>query len=155
MLALCDRLSAGGDATDIPGLWVKWKGGTFKNSPVPLHNLESLPHPDYEMFSTGIHAYRGVSCADCHMPYQTTGGVKFTDHHVQSPLLNIANSCAVCHRWSEKEIRTRVETIQTKVANSRLQAEDALVKGHFDVAAAMEAKVAEADLAAARTLLRR
>ena len=35
------------------------------------------------------------------MPYRTEGGVKFTDHHLQSPLLNIANSCAVCHRWSE------------------------------------------------------
>ena len=60
-------------------------------------------HPDYELYLTGIHAYRGVSCADCHMPYHTEGGMKFTDHHFRSPLLNISNSCAVCHRWSEKD----------------------------------------------------
>lgn len=27
-----------------------------------------MQHPDYELYSKGIHAYRGVSCADCHMP---------------------------------------------------------------------------------------
>ena len=69
-----------------------------------MHAISGTPivkmqHPDYELYLTGIHAYRNVSCADCHMPYRTEGGVKYTDHHVQSPLLNIANSCAVCHRW--------------------------------------------------------
>jgi nitrite reductase (cytochrome c-552) len=111
-------------------------------------------HPDYELYTTGIHAYRGVSCADCHMPYRTEGGVKYTDHHVQSPLLNIANSCAVCHRWGEDEIRTRVEGIQTKTESARLAAEDALVKAHFDVAAAMQAGATAEDLAAPRKLLR-
>ncbi len=77
-------------------------------------------HPDYELYTTGIHAYRNVSCADCHMPYRTEGGVKYTDHHVQSPLLNIANSCAVCHRWGEDEIRTRVEGIQAKTEKETL-----------------------------------
>ena len=111
-------------------------------------------HPDYELYSAGIHAYRGVACADCHMPYRTEGGVKFTDHHVQSPLLNIANSCAVCHRWSEEEIRSRIEGIQTKVANAKVAAEDALVKAHFDIAAAMQAGATDEDLASARKLVR-
>ncbi len=89
-----------------------------------VHAISGTPivkaqHPDYELYLTGIHAYRNVSCADCHMPYRTEGGVKFTDHHVQSPLLNIANSCAVCHRWSEEEIRTRVEGIQTKTETAQ------------------------------------
>ena len=111
-------------------------------------------HPDYEVYSTGIHAYRGVSCADCHMPYRTEGGVKFTDHHVRSPLLNIANSCAVCHRWSENDIKTRVVAIQTKVANARKATETAVVQAHFDVAAAMEAGATDDELAPARKLLR-
>ena len=111
-------------------------------------------HPDYELYRTGIHAYRDVSCADCHMPYRTEGGVKFTDHHVQSPLLNIAGSCAVCHRWSEDEIKTRVEGIQTKVFDAMMAAEDALVHAHFDVAAAVQAGVADADLAPVRKLVR-
>jgi len=111
-------------------------------------------HPDYELYLTGIHAYRGVACADCHMPYRTEGGVKFTDHHVRSPLLNIANSCAVCHRWPEKEIRARVEAIQTKVHQAKLSAEKALVRAHFDVAAAKQAGASDAQLAPARKLLR-
>ena len=124
-----------------------------------VHAISGTPivkaqHPDYELYRTGVHAYRNVSCADCHMPYRTEGGMKFTDHHVQSPLLNIANSCAVCHRWGEDEIRTRVEAIQSKTENAKLAAEDALVKAHFDVAAAVQAGAKPEDLAGPRKLLR-
>jgi nitrite reductase (cytochrome c-552) len=74
-----------------------------------VHALSKAPmlkaqHPDYEIAQFGIHAKRSVSCADCHMPYKTEGGVKFTNHHVQSPLNNIANSCQVCHRESEETL---------------------------------------------------
>ncbi len=124
-----------------------------------VHAISGAPivkaqHPDYELYLTGVHAYRNVSCADCHMPYRTEGGVKYTDHHVQSPLLNIANSCAVCHRWGEDEIRTRVEGIQSKTETARLAAEDALVKAHFDVAAASQAGATPEDLTGPRKLLR-
>lgn len=122
--------------------------------PVSKTPMLKAQHPDYEMYSTGVHAYRNVSCADCHMPYRTEGGMKFTDHHVQSPLLNIANSCAVCHRWGEQELRARVEAIQTKVADAKHAAEEALVKAHLDVAAAMQAGATEEQLAPARKLLR-
>ena len=123
------------------------------------HGVSKAPmvkaqHPDYEAYMTGIHAYRDVSCADCHMPYRTEGGVKYTDHHVQSPLLDISNSCGVCHRWSEKEIRTRVEEIQTKVAAGRIAAEEALVRAHFDVAAGMEAGLTDEELAGPRQAVR-
>jgi nitrite reductase (cytochrome c-552) len=124
-----------------------------------VHPLSKTPmikaqHPDYELFTTGIHAYVGLSCADCHMPYKSEGGVKFTDHHVQSPLLNIANSCAVCHRWSEDQIRNRVEAIQDKVKTAEVQAEEALVKAHLDIAAAMQAGVTDQDLDGVRTQVR-
>jgi nitrite reductase (cytochrome c-552) len=125
-----------------------------------VHPISGTPiikaqHPDYELYLTGVHAYRNVACADCHMPYHTEGGVKYTDHHVQSPLLNVANSCAVCHRWGEGEIRTRIESIQTKVENARIAAEEALVRAHFDVAAAGQAGATPQDLVEARKLLRR
>lgn len=113
-----------------------------------------LQHPDYEVYGAGIHAYRDIACADCHMPYRTEGGVKFTDHHLQSPLLNIANSCAVCHRWSEAEIRTRVEGIQDKVHESRGRAESMLAQAHFDIAAAMQAGAGDDELAGVRKLVR-
>jgi len=116
--------------------------------------MVKMQHPDYEVYTTGIHAYRNVSCADCHMPYRTEGGVKYTDHHVQSPLLNIANSCAVCHRWSEEEIRSRVEAIQDKVREARDRAETAIARGHFDIAAAMQAGAADQELQSSRTLVR-
>jgi len=111
-------------------------------------------HPDYELWTTGVHAYRGVSCADCHMPYRTEGAVKFTDHHVRSPLLNISASCAVCHRWGEDDIRKRVESIQTTVRDARVAAGEALVRAHRDVAAAMAAGAGDEALAPARKLIR-
>ena len=150
-------------------LTLPWKGGTSVEAMITYydnlnfsdytHPISKTPiikaqHPDYELYRTGIHAYRDVSCADCHMPYRTQGGVKFTNHHIQSPLLNISNSCAVCHRWSEEDIRNRVETIQTKVAQATLVAEEALVKAHFDVAAAMQADATDEDLIEARRPLR-
>ena len=49
-------------------------------------------HPEFEMWSQGIHARSGVACADCHMPYQREGAIKISDHSVRSPLLNV-NQC--------------------------------------------------------------
>jgi nitrite reductase (cytochrome c-552) len=116
--------------------------------------MVKMQHPDYEVYQTGIHAFRNVSCTDCHMPYRTEGGVKFTDHHMRSPLLNIANSCAVCHRWGEDELRARVSSIQDKVRQSRDRAERAVALAHLDIAACMEAGAADAKLAKARDVVR-
>ncbi len=71
-------------------------------------------HPEFETWSQGIHARSGVSCADCHMPYKREGATKVSDHWVRSPLLNINRACQVCHHYDETEIRSRVETIQTR-----------------------------------------
>ena len=67
-------------------------------------------HPEFEMWNQGIHARSGVACADCHMPYMREGALKISDHHVRSPLLNINRACQTCHKWSEDELRGRVET---------------------------------------------
>jgi nitrite reductase (cytochrome c-552) len=42
-------------------------------------------HPEFELYSQGIHARSGVACADCHMPYVRQGAMKISDHHVRSP----------------------------------------------------------------------
>jgi nitrite reductase (cytochrome c-552) len=123
-------------------------------NPISKTPMIKVRHPDYETYLTGIHAYRDVSCADCHMPYRTEGGSKFTDHHVQSPLLNISASCAVCHRWSEDEIRLRVEAIQATTQDSLIAVEDAMVAAHFDIAAAVQAGVSDNELLQSRRLLR-
>lgn len=124
-----------------------FKDWTHLISKTPMLKMQ---HPDYEVYSTGIHAARNVSCADCHMPYRTEGGAKFTDHHVQSPLLNVENSCQVCHRWSEDDIKSRVESIQDKVAEGRRRAERAIALAHFDIAACMEAGATDDELKTAR-----
>ncbi len=142
--------------TDVEAMIAYYDGIDFADytHPISKTRIIKAQHPDFEMYSTGVHAFRDVSCADCHMPYMTEGGVKSSDHQVQSPLLNIANSCAVCHRWGEDEIRTRVESIQTKVFNAKIQAEDALVMAHFDAAAAMQAGASDEELAPIRKLIR-
>ncbi|HND85028.1 MAG TPA: ammonia-forming cytochrome c nitrite reductase subunit c552 [Pseudobdellovibrionaceae bacterium] len=84
-------------------------------------------HPEFEMFNQGTHFKAGVACVDCHMPYKRVGAMKTTDHHVQSPLLNINKACQTCHNVPETELRSRVETIQDRHMQLRNVAFDALV----------------------------
>ena len=71
-------------------------------------------HPEFEVWSQGIHARSGVACADCHMPYKREGAMKVSEHWVRSPLLSINRSCQVCHPYPEAELQARVETIQDR-----------------------------------------
>jgi nitrite reductase (cytochrome c-552) len=71
-------------------------------------------HPEFELWSQGVHARAGVSCADCHMPYMREGASKVSDHWVRSPLLNINRACQTCHRADEAEMRARVDVIQDR-----------------------------------------
>ncbi|GMV35588.1 MAG: cytochrome c-552 [Fimbriimonadales bacterium] len=112
-----------------------------------------MQHPDWEVYMQGIHAFRGVSCADCHMPYKTEGGVKFTDHQVRSPLYNIANSCQVCHKWSEQEVRSRVTAIQDKNREMLTRAEEAITAGHLEIGDAIRLGATDAELETPRKLI--
>jgi nitrite reductase (cytochrome c-552) len=69
-------------------------------------------HPEFELWSQGVHARSGVSCADCHMPYERQGAMKVSSHWVRSPLLNINRACQTCHNMPEAELREKVDTIQ-------------------------------------------
>ena len=42
---------------------------------------------------------------DCHMSYKREGAIKISDHHVRSPMLNVAGSCETCHRYPEKKLK--------------------------------------------------
>ena len=107
------------------------------------------------MWNQGIHARSGVTCADCHMPYKREGALKISDHHVQSPLLNVNRACQTCHKWSEDELRQRVYTIQDKTFQIRNVAMDALVALINDIKAAQTAGAADDRLAPARDAQRR
>lgn len=97
-----------------------------------VHKETSAPtlkaqHPEFELFNQGTHAKAGVSCVDCHMPYERVGAMKVTDHWVRSPLLNINRACQTCHNSSETELKSRVETIQDRHHQMRETAFDALI----------------------------
>lgn len=84
-------------------------------------------HPEFELYSQGIHAKAGVSCTDCHMPYERVGAMKITNHHVRSPMLNINKSCQTCHHAKEEDLMDRVQTIQERHLEMRKKAMDALM----------------------------
>jgi nitrite reductase (cytochrome c-552) len=111
-------------------------------------------HPEFEMWNQGIHARSGVACADCHMPYTRIGGLKISDHHVRSPVLNINRACQTCHRWPETELKARVEISQERVFGLRNRAMDALVGLIDDIKAAKAAGATDADLATPRKFQR-
>ncbi len=112
-------------------------------------------HPEFEMWSQGIHARSGVACADCHMPYRREGGLKISDHQVRSPLLNVNRACQSCHRWPEQELKARVEEIQTRYSSVKSEAMDAVVALIEDIKAAKAAGASDAELQAAREFQRR
>jgi nitrite reductase (cytochrome c-552) len=112
-------------------------------------------HPEFELWSQGLHARSGVACADCHMPYLRVGALKISDHHVQSPLLNLHRAGQTCHRWPEAELKARVDTIQERHFRLRSLALDALVELIHDLRAARAAGSPEAALASARDLQRK
>ena len=111
-------------------------------------------HPEFEMWNQGIHARSGVACADCHMPYRREGALKISDHHVRSPMLNVSNACQPCHRFPEKELQARVETIQSRFVEMRNEAMDAVVALIGDLQAAASAGNDPAALDRARQLQR-
>lgn len=112
-------------------------------------------HPEFELWSQGTHARAGVSCADCHMPYERVGALKISDHHVRSPLLNVNNSCQTCHKVPESELVARAETIQRRHIELSGLALDALVDLIEDLKAAKAAGADDAALAEARDFQRK
>ncbi|MET0411445.1 MAG: ammonia-forming cytochrome c nitrite reductase subunit c552 [Polyangiaceae bacterium] len=112
-------------------------------------------HPEFELWSQGIHARSGVSCADCHMPYMREGASKVSDHWVRSPLLNINHACQTCHRASEGEMQARVATIQGRNYELLQRGGAAIVELIDAVVKAKAEGATEAELAPALALQRR
>ncbi|HSM91870.1 MAG TPA: ammonia-forming cytochrome c nitrite reductase subunit c552 [Anaeromyxobacteraceae bacterium] len=92
------------------------KGKRFKDWVHAETGFELLKaqHPEFEMWSQGIHARAGVTCADCHMPYMREGAQKISDHWVRSPLLQPNRACASCHPYGDDELKARVLAIQDR-----------------------------------------
>jgi nitrite reductase (cytochrome c-552) len=103
-------------------------------------------HPEFELWSQGIHARAGVACADCHMPYQRVGASKVSDHWVRSPLLSVNRACQVCHKVDESELLARVDVIQERDHELMERAAAALIAMLDSIATAKSAGVTGAEL---------
>jgi len=109
----------GTKADQIEAFWDETKfedGETFydyAHKETGAHILKAQ-HPEFELWSQGVHARAGVACADCHMPYVREGASKVSDHWVRSPLLNVNRACQSCHRAEERELLGRVDAIQSR-----------------------------------------
>jgi nitrite reductase (cytochrome c-552) len=147
-------------ADDIEAFWdgTTFEGGErfydYKHAETGAEVLKAQ-HPEFEMWSQGVHARSGVSCADCHMPYMRDGATKVSDHWVRSPLLNVNRACQVCHHFSEEEMKARVDVVQTRNQGLMQRAAKALMAQLDAILAAKAAGATDEQLKPARELQRK
>ena len=135
------------------------KPGNFEGDfiqPDSLTMVLKAQHPDFEVHSTGTHARRGISCADCHMPYMREGGRKYSSHWVTSPMRTTDASCRRCHPEDAKMLLESVRNTQKSVWELQHIAGTRIAKAHEAIAKALTAKtVNKEELEKARENLRR
>ena len=117
--------------------------------------LFKAQHPEFELWSQGIHARSGVSCADCHMPYEREGAMKLSNHNVSSPMENINNACQTCHKVPENDLRDRILTIQANTAELRQRAAAAMTEMLDSILEAKASGFCETSLSEIYTLQRK
>jgi len=95
-------------------------------------NIIKAQHPEYELWQDGTHGAAGVSCADCHMPYQKQDGKKASSHWWTSPLKDAEmKACRTCHADKTPQfLKARVLDTQEKTYRQLLRAQEASVKAH-------------------------
>ncbi|MFO1444230.1 ammonia-forming cytochrome c nitrite reductase subunit c552 [Bacillus sp. Bva_UNVM-123] len=105
-----------------------------------VHNVSGTPmlkaqHPDFETHIEGPHGKAGVTCADCHMPYERADGKKkISSHWWQSPLKTMEKSCGTCHSNRDlDELKERVTGIQDTHMRALHSAEDISISAHYYV----------------------
>jgi nitrite reductase (cytochrome c-552) len=118
-------------------------------------SMIKIQHPEFELWSSGIHARSGVACPDSHMPYIRDGAVKVSDHWIRSPLTNTSKACQTCHRQTEEELKQRINSIQNTTAGLLRQAETALTAAIDAIIAAKNAGASDSQLEEPRRLHRR
>ena len=115
-----------------------------------------MQHPDYEVYRTGIHAYRNVACADCHMPYRTEGR---REVHRPSPAKPAAEHRQFLRRLPSLERggdpRPGRRHSGQGPRRPRLGRRRCIAQAHFDIAAAMQAGADDEELTDVRKLVRR
>ena len=131
---------------------IGFKDWANKETGAPMIKIQ---HPEFEMYSSGLHAKSGVSCSDCHMPYVREGSIKVSDHWLRSPLTNVNNACQSCHKGDEAMLKERIVTIQERTARSLRETETALADAMDAIKAAKAAGATEEQMKNAYTLIRK
>lgn len=108
--------------------------------------IYKVQHPEFELWSQGIHARSGVACSDCHMPYERKGAAKLSSHNVRSPLTNVNDACQTCHKVSEADLVARVTTIQQTTMQLMDRAANAMTDMLDAILAAKEAGATDEQL---------
>ncbi|MCL2525862.1 MAG: ammonia-forming cytochrome c nitrite reductase subunit c552 [Coriobacteriia bacterium] len=105
-------------------------------------------HPEFENSHEGSH--KDLSCSDCHMPTVTTGEgedmVKFTNHHLGSPLEN-PEPCMGCHSTDMDKRVEAARKMQASYKEKLLEAQYQSLLTHYYVNRMITAG-ADADLIA-------
>lgn len=127
-----------------------------------IHNVSGTPilkaqHPDFETHITGPHGEAGVTCADCHMPYERADGKKkISSHHWQSPLKTMEESCMTCHSNRDiEDLEERVFDIQETHMEALHKAEDISISSHYYINKMITSGVSEAKIKEAQEHVRK
>ncbi|QED49023.1 ammonia-forming cytochrome c nitrite reductase subunit c552 [Cytobacillus dafuensis] len=127
-----------------------------------VHNVSGTPmlkaqHPDFETHMEGPHGKAGVSCADCHMPYERADGKKkISSHWWQSPLKTMEKSCATCHSNRDlDDLKDRVVSIQDTHMKALHSAEDISISSHYYVNKMITSGVSEEKIKEAQEHVRK
>lgn len=118
-----------------------------------VHGLSKAPmlkaqHPDFEIWSQGVHGKNGVTCVDCHMPkIKDKNGKVYTDHKIANPLKDQFDvTCKTCHEQSKETLEKRVHEHKVQVKEAMIRLEDQLVKAHFEAKAAWDAGATQEEM---------
>lgn len=105
-----------------------------------ISNISGTPmlkaqHPEFETHMSGPHGKAGVSCADCHMPYERVDGKrKISSHWWTSPLKTMQTSCGQCHGDRDLDkLKDRVMEIEDTHIKALHEAEDISTSAHYYV----------------------
>jgi nitrite reductase (cytochrome c-552) len=127
-----------------------------------VHNVSGTPiikaqHPDFETHMEGPHGKAGVSCADCHMPYERSDDKKkISSHWWKSPLKSMDTSCGQCHRDRELDkLKERVIDIQDTHMEALHKAEDISIEAHYYVNKMIVSKISEVKIKKAQEHVRK
>jgi nitrite reductase (cytochrome c-552) len=127
-----------------------------------ISNISGTPmlksqHPEYETHASGTHGKAGVSCADCHMPYERVDGKKkISSHWWTSPLKTMQTSCGQCHGDRDLDkLKDRVLEIQEANVSALHEAQDLSTSAHYYVNKMITSGVDQAKIKAAQEHVRK